>query len=128
MKVPAAQDDVRLMTLTGSFKVPDWAVNLTPMNNHGNFIVSLGQLTAWMAQQAEALGVDIFPGYAASEAVFDEQGAVKGVRIGDMGLERNGEPGPNFTPGIEIHAGTTIIAEGLARLDRETAHQEIRSG
>ena len=73
MKVPAAEDDVRLMTKTGSFKLPDWAVNLSPMNNHGNFIVSLGQLTPWMAQQAEKLGVDIFPGFAAAEAVFDEQ-------------------------------------------------------
>ena len=88
MKVPAAEDDVRLMTKTGSFKLPGWAVNLSPMNNHGNFIVSLGQLTPWLAQQAEELGVDIFPGFAAAEAVFDEQGAVKGVRIGDMGLEQ----------------------------------------
>jgi electron-transferring-flavoprotein dehydrogenase len=112
MKVPAAEDDVRLMTRTGSYKVPAWAVNLTPMNNHGNFIVSLGQLTPWMAQQAEASGVDVFPGFSAAEALFDEQGAVKGVRIGDMGLERNGEPGPNFTPGVEIHARTTLLAEG----------------
>ncbi len=112
MKVPALEDDVRLMTKTGSFKLPNWAVNLSPMNNHGNFIISLGQLTPWLAQEAEKIGVDIFPGYAAAEALFDENGAVKGVRIGDMGLERNGEPGPNFTPGVEIHAGTTIIAEG----------------
>ncbi len=112
MKVPALEDDVRLMTRTGSYKVPGWAVNLTPMNNHGNFIISLGQLTPWLAQQAEALGVDVFPGFSAAEALFTEQGAVKGVRIGDMGLERNGEPGPNFTPGVEIHATTTLIAEG----------------
>ncbi len=112
MKVPAAEDDVRLMTRTGSFKLPNWAVNLSPMNNHGNFIISLGQLTPWMASQAEALGIDIFPGFAAAEAVFDENGAVKGVRIGDMGLEKNGEPGPNYTPGVEIHAGTTVLAEG----------------
>ncbi|HKE95083.1 MAG TPA: electron transfer flavoprotein-ubiquinone oxidoreductase [Povalibacter sp.] len=112
MKVPAAEDDVRLMTRTGSYRIPGWAVNLTPMNNHGNFILSLGQLTPWLAQQAESLGVDTFAGYAAAAALFDEQGGVKGVRIGDMGLERNGEPGPNFTPGVEIHAGTTVIAEG----------------
>ncbi|WP_349257671.1 electron transfer flavoprotein-ubiquinone oxidoreductase [Povalibacter sp.] len=112
MKVPAAEDDVRLMTKTGSYKLPNWAVNLSPMNNHGNFIISLGQLTPWLAQKAEALGVDIFPGYAAAAVVYDDNGAVKGVQIGDMGLERNGEPGPNFTPGIEIHAGTTVIAEG----------------
>ena len=98
MKVPAAEDDVRLMTKTGSFKLPDWAVNLSPMNNHGNFIVSLGQLTPWLAQQAEKLGVDIFPGFAAAEALFDEQGAVKGVRIGDMGLEQGWRARP------ELHA------------------------
>jgi len=112
MKVPATQDDVRLMTRHGSFKLPGWMVNLTPMNNHGNFIISLGQLTPWLAQQAEQLGVDIFPGFAAAQALFDEQGAVKGVRIGDMGLNKDGSPGPNYTPGVDIHAGTTILAEG----------------
>jgi len=112
MKVAAAEDDVRLMTQKGSIRLPGWAVNMTPMNNHGNFIVSLGQLTPWMAQQAEALGVDIFPGYSASDALFDESGAVKGVRIGDMGLNKDGTPGPAFTPGVEIHAKTTILAEG----------------
>jgi len=112
MKVPAAEDDVRLMTQKGSIRLPGWMVNLTPMNNHGNFIVSLGQLTPWLATQAEALGVDIFPGYAAAEALFDEAGAVKGVRIGDMGLNKDGTPGPAFTPGVEIHAKTTILAEG----------------
>jgi electron-transferring-flavoprotein dehydrogenase len=112
MKVPAAEDDVRLMTRTGSLRLPRWAVNLSPMNNHGNFIISLGQLTPWLAQQAEKLGVDIFPGFSAAEAVFDEEGAVKGVRIGDMVLEKNGEPGPNYTPGVEIHARMTVLAEG----------------
>lgn len=112
MKVPALADDVRLMTRTNSYKMPDWAVNLTPMNNHGNFIVSLGQLTEWMAQQAEAIGVDVFAGFAAAEAVFDDQGHVRGVRVGDMGLEKDGTPGPNFTPGVEIHATTTVLAEG----------------
>jgi electron-transferring-flavoprotein dehydrogenase len=105
MKVPAAADDVRLMTKTGSFKLPNWAIRLSPMHNHGNFIISLGQLTPWLAQQAEKLGVDVFPGFAAAEALFDEQDAVKGVRIGDMGLNKDGTPGP-------IHARTTILAEG----------------
>jgi electron-transferring-flavoprotein dehydrogenase len=114
MKVPAAVDDVRLMTRTGSYKLPDWMVGMkiSPFNNHGNFIVSLGQLTPWLAQQAEQLGVDIFPGFAAAEALFDEQGAVKGVRIGDMGLNKDGTPGPNFTPSVEIHAKLTVLAEG----------------
>jgi len=112
MKVPAAEDDVRLMTKTGSVKLPGWAIKLSPMHNHGNFIISLGQLTPWLAQQAEKLGIDIFPGFAAAEPVFDEQGAVKGVRIGDMGLNKDGTPGPNYTPGVEIHARTTVVAEG----------------
>ena len=72
MKVAAVEDDVRLMTQKGSIRLPGWAVNMTPMNNHGNFIVSLGQLTPWMAQQAEALGIDIFPGFAAAAALFDK--------------------------------------------------------
>jgi electron-transferring-flavoprotein dehydrogenase len=112
MKVPAATDDVRLMTKTGSIKIPDWAVRLTPMHNHGNFIVSLGQLTPWLAQQAEALGVEIFPGFAAAAMVYDETGAVKGIQVGDMGLEKDGSPGPNYTAGVEIHAKTTVLAEG----------------
>lgn len=112
MKVPAGEDVVRLMTRTGSIRVPGWAVRLTPLYNHGNFIVSLGQLTPWLAQQAEALGVDVFAGFAAAEALFDAAGAVKGVRIGDMGLTRDGTPGPNYTPGVEIHAPTTVLAEG----------------
>jgi electron-transferring-flavoprotein dehydrogenase len=112
MKVPAAVDDVRLLTKTGSIKVPDWAVRLTPMNNHGNFIISLGQLTPWLAQQAEALGVEIFPGFAAAAPLYDENGGVKGIQVGDMGLEKDGTPGPNYTPGVEIHAKTTVLAEG----------------
>ncbi len=112
MKVPAMEDDVRLMTRTGSLKLPAWAINLSPMNNHGNFIVSLGQLTPWLAQQAEALGIDVFPGFAAAAALFDDQGAVKGIRIGDMGVQRDGTRGPYFTAGAEIHAGVTVLAEG----------------
>ena len=112
MKVPAAEDDVRLMTRTGSFKLPQWAIKLSPMRNHGNFIVSLGQLTPWLAQQAENLGVDVFAGFAAAAALLDEQGRVTGVRIGDMGLNKDGTPGPSYTPGVEIHAKTTVLAEG----------------
>ena len=82
------------------------------MHNHGNFIISLGQLTPWLAQQAEALGVDVFPGFAAAAPFFDDAGAVKGVRIGDMGVQKDGSQGPNYTPGAEIHAGVTLLAEG----------------
>ncbi len=108
MKVPATRDEFLLLTAKRSLRLP------TPpqMNNHGNFIVSLGQLTAWLATQAEALGIDVFPGFAAAEALFDESGAVKGVRIGDAGLNHDGSPGPNYTPGVEIHAPLTVLAEG----------------
>jgi electron-transferring-flavoprotein dehydrogenase len=121
MKVPATEDDFRILTRHGSFKpVPDWLVKLlpraitysTPFDNHGNYIISLGQLTPWLAAKAEALGVEVFPGFAAAAALFDEAGAVKGVRIGDMGRGSNGEPGPNFTPGVELHAPLTVLAEG----------------
>jgi electron-transferring-flavoprotein dehydrogenase len=113
MKVAAAEDDFRVLTPQGSFKpIPDFLVNLlpkrltsgTPVNNHGNYIISLGQLTPWLAAKAEALGVDVFPGFAASTALFDDRGRVKGVRVGDMGLLRDGVPGPNYTPGVDIHA------------------------
>jgi electron-transferring-flavoprotein dehydrogenase len=140
MKVPATEDEFRILTRRGSFKpVPDWLVKLlprsmtysTPFNNHGNYIISLGQLTPWLATKAEALGVEVFPGFAAAAPLFDEAGAVQGVRIGDMGLERNGEPGPNFTPGVEIHAPLTVLAEGargsiskqlIARFDLARGH------
>jgi electron-transferring-flavoprotein dehydrogenase len=122
MKVPAAEDDFRVLTAKKSFKpLPDFLVKLlpnsmtagTPFNNHGNYIVSLGELTPWLAAKAEALGVDVFPGFAAAEAVFDEDGGkVKGVRVGDMGLNRDGTPGPNYAAGVEIHAGITVLAEG----------------
>jgi electron-transferring-flavoprotein dehydrogenase len=121
MKVPAGEDDFRILTAKGSFKpVPTWLTRLlprsmtysTPFNNHGNYIISLGQLTPWLAGKAEALGVEIFAGFAAAAAVHDESGRVRGVRIGDMGLDREGRPGPNFTPGIEIHAPLTVLAEG----------------
>jgi len=140
MKVPATEDDFRILTRKGSFKpVPDWVVRLlpsaltysTPFNNHGNYIISLGQLTPWLASRAETLGVEVFAGFAAAAARFDEHGAVAGVRIGDMGLDRDGKPGPNFTPGVEIHAPLTVLAEGargslskqlIARFGLERGH------
>jgi electron-transferring-flavoprotein dehydrogenase len=107
--VPALRDDFLFMTRKKRFRSP-----ITPpqMNNHGNFIISLGQLVAKMGAAAEKLGVDVFPGFAAAEALFDEAGAVKGVRIGDMGVEKNGQPGPNFALGPEIHAKITMFCEG----------------
>jgi electron-transferring-flavoprotein dehydrogenase len=121
MKVSAVEDDFRVFTPTGSFKpIPDFLVKMlpnrvtrgTPVNNHGNCIISLGQLTQWLAAKAEALGVDIFPGFVAAQALYDESGKVIGVRVGDMGLSRDGTPGPNYAAGVDIHAGLTVLAEG----------------
>jgi len=140
MKVAATEDDFRILTRRGSFKpVPDFLVKLlprsltfsTPFNNHGNYIISLGQLTPWLAGKAEALGVEIFPGFAAAAPLFDAAGAVAGVRTGDMGLDRDGKPGPDFTPGVEIRAPLTVLAEGargsiskqlIARFDLARGH------
>ncbi|MGH8400733.1 MAG: 4Fe-4S dicluster domain-containing protein, partial [Gammaproteobacteria bacterium] len=105
--VPAAQDEFVLLTKTGRFRLP------TPpqMHNHGNFIISLGSLCTWLAQQAEVLGVDVFPGFPAAAPLI-EAGKVIGVRCGDMGIEKDGAPGPNFAAGVDIHAGVTVLAEG----------------
>ncbi|HET6546241.1 MAG TPA: electron transfer flavoprotein-ubiquinone oxidoreductase [Rhodanobacteraceae bacterium] len=87
---------------------------LTPpqMHNRGNFIVSLGALCAWLAPQAEALGVDVFPGFAAAGLLFDDRDAVAGVRIGDMGVARDGSHKPGYAEGIDIRAAVTVLAEG----------------
>lgn len=105
--VPATRDEFWYLTRTGGMRLP------TPpqMHNRGNLIVSLGQLAPILAARAEALGVDVFPGFAAAEALV-EDGRVAGVRIGDMGLDRDRRPGPNYTAGADIRAGTTILAEG----------------
>lgn len=106
--VPAEKDEFWLLSKTGARKLP------TPpqMHNTGNFIVSLGALCAWLAPQAEALEVDVFPGYAAADIRYGDNGEVKGVIIGDMGVDKDGNPKDNYVEGIEIHAAVTVLAEG----------------
>ncbi|CAN0442071.1 unnamed protein product [Discosporangium mesarthrocarpum] len=82
------------------------------MNNHGNYIVSLGNVCRWLAEQAEAMGVEIYPGFAAAEALYAEDGSVRGVATGDMGIGKDGEQTANYQPGFELHAKQTIFAEG----------------
>ncbi|WP_149194762.1 electron transfer flavoprotein-ubiquinone oxidoreductase [Luteimonas suaedae] len=107
--VPAKEDELWLLSKTGGRKAPI----LPPgMRNHGNFIVSLGAMCAWLAPQAEALGVEIYPGFAAAETLHDDDGTVVGVRIGDMGIARDGSHKPGYTPGIDIRAKVTVLAEG----------------
>ena len=107
--VPAKEDEFWLLSKDGGRKAPF----IPPgMNNHGNFIVSLGAMCAWLAPQAEELGVDVFPGFAAAETLHGEDGTVLGVRIGDMGIAKDGSHKPGYTQGIDIKARVTVLAEG----------------
>ncbi len=105
------EDDFLFLTQTGSKKTPEW---LLPecFNNHGNYIVRLGNVTRWLGEQAEALGVEIFPGFSAAEVLYNENGAVRGVATGDMGVGRDGQPTDAYQPGMELLAKYTIFAEG----------------
>jgi electron-transferring-flavoprotein dehydrogenase len=104
-------DQFLWLTENKHYKIP--SALLPPlMNNHGNYIVSLGQVCRWLATQAEELGVDLFPGFSGSEILFGDDGSVKGIVTGDMGLGRDGTPKSTYSPGIELHARYTLIAEG----------------
>lgn len=105
--------DDRFMILTPANHIPIPNFLLPPlMNNHGNYIVSLGNVCRWLATQAEALGVEIYPGFAAAEVLYDEKGAVRGIATGDMGLTKDGQHKPSFTSGMELRAKYTFFAEG----------------
>ena len=108
LNTPAGEDRFLFLTEKKAFKLP------TPpqMNNHGNYIISLGNLCRWLGQQAEGLGVEIYPGFAAAEVLYREDGSVKGVATGDLGIGKNGEHTENYQPGMELHAKQTIFAEG----------------
>ncbi|WP_174923270.1 NAD(P)/FAD-dependent oxidoreductase, partial [Burkholderia metallica] len=80
--------------------------------NHGNYVISLGNVTRWLGAQAEALGVEIFPGFPAAEILYNDDGSVKGVATGNMGVGKDGEPTENFQLGMELHAKYTLFAEG----------------
>jgi electron-transferring-flavoprotein dehydrogenase len=111
LQTPVTDDRFLILSERGSLRIPPWM--LPPlMSNHGNYIVSLGNVCRWLAQQAEALGVEIFPGFAAAEVLFDEQGGVRGVATGDLGIARDGTPKPSHTAGVELHAKYTFFAEG----------------
>ncbi len=108
LHTPAADDHFIFLTRTGSFKLP------TPpqMNNHGNYIVSLGEVTRWLASQAEALGVEIYAGFGGAEILYGANGEVEGVATGDQGIDKHGNPTDAFTPGVELAARQTLFAEG----------------
>ena len=95
----------------GSLRVPNFAMPPL-MSNHGNYIVSLGAVCKWLGEQAEALGLQIFPGFAGAEVLYNSDGSVGGVATGDMGVSKDGKPKSSFARGMEIRAKYTIIAEG----------------
>jgi electron-transferring-flavoprotein dehydrogenase len=111
LETQVSDDQFLWLTKAGSFRFPNFSLPRL-MNNHGNYIVSLGDVCRWLGQQAEALGVEIYPGFAAAEVLYNEDGSVKGVATGDMGVSKTGEHKANYTPGMELHAKYTLIAEG----------------
>ncbi len=111
LNAPVTEDRFLFLRERGSFKVPNFLLPAC-FRNHGNYVVSLGNVCRWLAQQAEALGVEIFPGFAAAQVLFNDHGAVTGVATGDLGVGKDGEPGPNYQPGMELHARYTFFAEG----------------
>ncbi|MGL5995493.1 MAG: electron transfer flavoprotein-ubiquinone oxidoreductase [Pseudomonas proteolytica] len=113
LNTPVVRDDIYVLRSSdSSTKVPDFFVPKT-MHNEGNYIISLGNLCRWLAQQAENLGVEIYPGFAAQEVLFDESGVVRGIITGDLGVDREGQPKDGlYTPGMELRGKYTLFAEG----------------
>jgi electron-transferring-flavoprotein dehydrogenase len=111
LTVDVTEDRFLFLSETGSTSIPAWAL---PGNfkNHGNYVISLGSVTRWLGQQAEALGVEIFPGFPAAEILYNDDGSVKGVATGNLGIGKDGQPTENFQPGMELHAKYTLFCEG----------------
>jgi electron-transferring-flavoprotein dehydrogenase len=108
LNTPVAEDRVMLLTEQSAYRLP-----LPPfLRNEGNYIISLGSLCRWLGREAEALGVEIYPGFAAAEVLYHEDGSVKGVATGDMGIAKDGSRTENYQPGVELHARQTVFAEG----------------
>jgi len=111
MGVPVTDNQHWVLTESGKSELPH--IFMPPlMSNNGCYTLSLGNLVRWLGEQAEAMGVEVYPGFAAAEVLFNDDGSVKGIATGDMGRERDGSQGPNFEPGMELHAKYTFFAEG----------------
>ncbi len=138
VNVSVKEDNFLVLTKSKSFRIPNFL--LPPlMNNHGNYAISLGNLCRWLATQAENLGVEIYPGFAASDIIYDENGVVKGVITGDMGVGKDGKPSDRFLPGMELRGKYTFFAEGVRgslskkiiknfNLDKECSPQKYAIG
>ncbi|MEP3022957.1 MAG: electron transfer flavoprotein-ubiquinone oxidoreductase [Sulfitobacter sp.] len=112
INVPVKEDNFYLLGEAGKLRIPEFPMPPL-MKNHGNYIVSMGNVCRWMAEQAEELGVEVFPGMACSELVFGENGEVKGVVAGEMGKNADGTPGPSYEPGMELHGKYVFLSEGV---------------
>ena len=125
LNTPVTDEKFLFLTEGGAVRLPNFL--LPPqLNNHGNYIVSLGNLCRWLASQAEEMGVEIFPGFAAAEVVYNDRGDVKGVATGDMGVARDGSRKPEFQPGMELHAKYTLFAEGCRGSLTKTLYERFR--
>jgi electron-transferring-flavoprotein dehydrogenase len=111
IKTAVSDDRFYMLTQTGSLRLPNFMMPPL-MSNHGNFVVSLGNVCRWLAGKAEALGVEIYPGFAAAEVLYGPNGEVTGVATGDMGVGKDGEPKASFTRGMELRGKYTLLAEG----------------
>ncbi|MGO4377398.1 4Fe-4S dicluster domain-containing protein [Pseudoduganella sp. RAF19] len=111
LNTEVTEDRMLFLTESKAYKTPNFMLPAC-FQNHGNYVISLGNVTRWLGQQAEALGVEIFPGFAAAEVLYNDDGSVKGVATGNMGVKRDGEPGPEFQLGMELHGKYTLFAEG----------------
>ena len=129
LKAPVSEDRFLFLTQSSAYRVPD-ALLPACFRNHGNYVVSLGNVCRWLGSQAEALGVEIFPGFAASEVLYNDDGTVKGVATGDMGVGKDGKPTDNYQPGMELHAKYTLFAEGCrGQLGKQLQERfELRAG
>jgi electron-transferring-flavoprotein dehydrogenase len=111
LDVPVSEDRFLFLSETGARRTPNWMLPAI-FQNHGNYVISLGNVARWMGQQAEALGVEIFAGFPAAQVLYDDAGAVRGVATGNMGVGKDGEPTPEFQLGMELHAKYVLFAEG----------------
>ncbi len=125
LKTPVNEDRFLILTEHNHIALPNLLLPRL-MSNHGNYIISLGNLCRWLAQQAEALGVEIYPGFAAAELLYHEDGSVRGVATGDMGIGRNGEKKASYTEGVELHAKYTFFAEGARGSLTKTLFERFR--
>ncbi|MFA8386737.1 MAG: 4Fe-4S dicluster domain-containing protein [Pelagibaca sp.] len=112
LNVPVTEDRFYLLGEAGKVRIPNWPMPPL-MNNHGNYIVSMGNVCRWMAEQAEELGVEVFPGMSCTEIVYGDNGEVKGVVAGEFGRQSDGTPGPGYEPGMELLGKYVFLSEGV---------------